>query len=199
MRAARLLAILGATAALLVLARDTLRATPSSPGLAGALDAVVAIDGAGCSGTVVVSRFLVLTAKHCVQRADAEAPVEPATLAVLVGADPRAPRARLPVRQVVTVPGRYGADLRGALAGRDLALLVLAAPAPVVPARLALDERRPDLVVAVGYRGVGRELGPRAAHPGRVGTTDARRIVTSPLTCPGDSGGPLLDLSLIHI
>lgn len=172
-----------AVVVLLVATCTRLTTATTASTLYAALPAVVDIEGPGCTGVVALSPWIVLTAKHCVQATDAAAPVDAASLTVRIG------ERRLHVWALSTSAGAYSVDLRGALDGRDVAALLLAEPAPVTPARLALDAlpEAGDLVVFASRHRV-------QAGVARVTAADSRRVVTEALTCAGDSGGPLFDL-----
>ena len=147
-----------------------------------------------CSG-VVVARDVVLTAAHCVSRADdmrvhwreAGAPVLRTVREVVVHPGYRANAARLRVRSI------------------DLALVRLSEPLPARFMPAALDERGlalGDAVRIAGY-GVAREGAAASSGVLRVAVLAARAPLSNILlwaqdaahqgagACTGDSGGPI--------
>jgi hypothetical protein len=183
-------------------ARGIVGGGPAPDEAAGSVVMVLGEGGGVCSG-VVLSRQAILTAAHCVTRAKrhrvfwpraGEDPllIEPATIAVHPGFDPKAVQRR--TRSI------------------DLAVVRLAAPLPagVRPARLAQAvPRAGEALTIIGF-GVARERDGRTA-----GTLRAAALTVvepyGPSTillwargaagngakgtgaCEGDSGGPVLD------
>lgn len=126
---------------------------------------------AGCTGAVVESRWLVATARHCV---DGRGP-----LRVRVGR--RVHRAEVAAEDPVA----------------DQAVLALDAPAPVRP--LGLIRRLPIVGTVLYFRGNPNRPRWQAARLDRVGSCpslpDLRTaLFTSIDGVPGDSGAPLVDL-----
>ncbi|MBL8623383.1 MAG: trypsin-like serine protease [Myxococcales bacterium] len=174
----------------------------SAPVVGGAPDAdhpgVVAIverrarcdapEAVRCSGTLVAPR-VVLTAAHCLdgRRAD--------ELEVVIGADLRGPAgAALAVQDAAVHPGYVPGQL---VAGRDLALLLLAAPAAVAPVAL-VDAPPPELtvgatvrLVALGAPADHTDGGQRLAADATVASVTATDLtIDGPgVPCGADSGG----------
>ncbi|MCB9597730.1 MAG: trypsin-like serine protease [Sandaracinaceae bacterium] len=141
-----------------------------------------------CTGTVVGER-VVLTAAHCAS----DIPVE--NLLVFFGPDLRRPGTLVPVQAALV---HLGAD---GTADADLAMLLLAEPAPVAPVSLVADAILAD-PPPVGVRLVGYGLTAAGAgdavrkREGRSRTTEVnpQHVVLGPdpsLPCIGDSGGPV--------
>jgi Trypsin len=137
-----------------------------------------------CSGTVIAPR-VVLTAAHCIESL-ALAPGE-----VVIGASTRSAAARR-IRIVETV-----VDPAWNAPAHDLALVLLAEDAGVVPVRTAdATVSIGGLVELVGY-GLddGEQTGTRRAGTARVAEISATHVRVRPepaLSCTGDSGGPAL-------
>lgn len=181
---------------------ETARATQAIVGGAVTTShpAVVRVESSGlrCTGTLVAPR-VVLTAKHCVQSPRAAGPDAPWAFSVRVraaGDGGREAETSVGVVRVRTTPGAYAqADTALAeLAGADVATLTLADAPNVTPRALGAAPRPGDAVTAAGYgldaRGEGGVL--RAATT-RVRAVSGDVASTDPVTCDGDSGGPLLD------
>ena len=148
--------------------------------------AVVALAHPGqdisCTGTLI-SRRLIVTAAHCV-----DGPLQ-ATFRGTTGAE----------RVITVAASELAPGFSHATLDSDLALVVLAEPAPVGTSPIALAWRAPapgDIVrfVGFGYTAIGpsgsygqrREVGAAVTE---VGATTFRYGVA---TCEGDSGGPAL-------
>lgn len=153
--------------------------------------AVVAITFAGdnlvCTGTLIGPR-VVLSAAHCA--------IDTA-LEVHLGPQIGAPEAAIPVVAARTAPSFAPATLDA-----DIALFVLARPAPesIVPARLLQRPlRESDIGAPIRFVGFGRthpdETFPRVKNEGRstiLGLEDETfHYEGGPRACVGDSGGPV--------
>ncbi len=177
--------------------------------------AVVTQGGGLCSGTVIAPR-VVLTAKHCIQRAGAGAPLPPAAIFVAVTDDvtPLFDRRRsfddfiTDSVDVLTTEGSYREDrcLRD-LTSQDVALVVTRQRMPVEPVPVSFAA--PSLqvgqsVTAVGFGqlpsgGSGRKFSVETdvfcvgCRQCDARTDPSGEIYTIATTCQGDSGGPLIN------
>ncbi len=144
-----------------------------------------------CSGTLVAPR-VVLTAAHCLDG------VRPDELEAAFGADLRGPAgAAIAIQDAAIHP-----DYRGGADDPDLALLLLAAPAPASTLPLALvDVATPPLapgaaltLVAYGALADHEDGGARVAATTAVDTLAGSRLTTvgPGVPCGGDSGGAVL-------
>jgi hypothetical protein len=149
---------------------------------------------ARCTAVLVATR-VALTARHCVVDAAGTTVLPAASFRLYLGPSDTAWTSEHSVAAVEIIPGSTSA-LDDGLA-EDLALVVLSAPAPVVPHRIDLSP--PSRLVgtdgvAVGYgideTGVG---GIRRTVPVRVDGYIRSLLRVGPGLCTGDSGGPLLD------
>ncbi len=146
--------------------------------------AVVALEPAQCTGTLVASR-VVLTAAHCLWGRD------PAQLTAVFGADVHGRG-----RRIAVIDGRLAPDWSPTTQENDLALLLLAEPAagvaPVPLLRSAID----DHLLGATLRLVGFGQDRRKES----GTTRLLAYLATTIvdgggpatTCLGDSGGPAL-------
>ncbi|MEO0323895.1 MAG: S1 family peptidase [Myxococcota bacterium] len=177
--------------------------------------AVVTQGGGLCSGTVIAPR-VVLTAKHCIQRAGAAAPLNPAAVFVAVTDDvtPIFDRRRTfddfitDSVDVLTTEGSYREDrcLRD-LTSQDVALVVTRQTLPVDPVPVSFESPTSLIsrqVTAVGFGQIpAGSSGRKFSVDTRVecvgcfqcdaGTDSSGVIYTVATTCQGDSGGPLLN------
>lgn len=141
------------------------------------------IGGRAMCLAAVVAPGRALTAKHCVQGQRESGPMPPSELTV------RTPDGgALEVQAVDAVAGAY--EHLGELGGRDLAVLSFSAPFDPEPLALASS------VPAVGEE-VCVVLATATDAPAQtqLRTIESSQLYTRGLTCPGDSGGPLLDTS----
>jgi V8-like Glu-specific endopeptidase len=190
--------------ALLIAACD-----PGAPGsvrapiLGGAIDdatrAVVYLESAvgNCSG-ILISPRVVLTARHCVQRSGADAPMHPSTFTVGVGTTFEPFTAWAPRYGVVRVAAVPGVWTDSIVRGEDLGLLVLEEPLDVEPLAIRRDPPVALLgsdVTAIGYSLTedGSTTATRHVGTARLDVVTSTVLVTTGLTCVGDSGGPLLE------
>jgi hypothetical protein len=134
-----------------------------------------------------------------VQRHRANAPDAPWSVSVRVrgeGDGGREEETAIAVVRGRTLPGSYAqaATALGELAGADVAALTLARAAAAAPLDLGPAPRPGDAMIAAGFgldeRGADGVL--RAATT-RVRAVSGDVASTDPVTCDGDSGGPLLD------
>jgi len=189
--------------AIVVLSSSAYALTGNAPPATGwaARPIVMIVDGRGdlCSGTAL-TRELVLTAAHCVERTQAyEVRVYRSGETIAVGAVARHPRFNI-------------SAYRASRATADLALLKLTRPLPsiVVPAALAAARRvKPGETLTIAGFGTTADRGglglgtPRVAKltvTGQPGSLQIRLV--DPATrnarpglgaCTGDSGGPAFD------
>lgn len=144
----------------------------------GAQGGRVHVDGAPVCTGVFVSRRQVLTARHCLPESR-----DAARVSVMQAGRAQALRA-----------WRIDAASAGGLEG-DVALIQLEGEVDVTPVRLPAGPRtlRPGTPVRLWRMTLD---GPvpleRAAATGRVTAVDPGILYTSPMSCDGDSGGPLL-------
>lgn len=177
--------------------RELERAPPLS--LASEDDAVVRVvaDGVTCTGTLI-EEDQVLTAHHCVSARDARGDmlprdVEPERLRVELGGD-YLPWGEVRVRAVVAPACGYAAN-RG-----DIAILVLERRLTGVATRAPALEHEPragEEIRPVGFGRCARSadgIRRRQRLGGPIGQVDATRFRVEASICPGDSGGPALDL-----
>jgi secreted trypsin-like serine protease len=152
-----------------------------------------------CSGSLIAPD-VVLTAKHCVHdevTAGTWQPVDRTTFTVWVGTDVSVDStiaATTTVTEVHTTPDVY--TRADALAGRDVAILMLTDPLP--PAPVAISRNAPALGAEVFIAGFGdtlARLGQKHSGVATISQLDAGTFVTtgSTWTCVGDSGGPAFD------
>ncbi|MEM1417775.1 MAG: S1 family peptidase, partial [Myxococcota bacterium] len=171
--------------------------------------------GGLCSGTVIAPR-VVLTAKHCIQRAGAAAPLAPAAVFVAVTDDvtPIFDRRRdfedfiTDATDVITTEGTYREDrcLRD-LTSQDVALIVTRQRLPVDP--LPISRSTPGTQVGRNVTAVGFGQIPSGGSGVKFSVettvecigcfqcdrlTDSTGVIyTVATTCQGDSGGPLIN------
>lgn len=156
--------------------------------------------GGLCTGSLIAER-VVLTAKHCVQEAFDDGPVQPSDIVVGVGDSIRGLSSVLRVQSITATPGRYTTDSRGGvgrdLIGVDVAVMVLQTGVSGVETLPIMRDSHTTLggqqITAVGFgQTPAGEVGIKYTAMGRVQGTDARLIYVGPLTCQGDSGGPAI-------
>jgi V8-like Glu-specific endopeptidase len=156
--------------------------------------------GGMCTGTLISPR-VVLTAKHCVQNPGAMEPSPPESFVIGIGNSIRSLTEQYNVVEVRTTPGVYtsgSTGLRGALVGIDVAVMTLQTGISGFPHRNIRREPPDDLVgddaVAIGFgqTAAGRS-GTKYRQDTRVAFISRDVVYTTPVTCPGDSGGPIID------
>jgi hypothetical protein len=162
-------------------------------------DAIVRVVGpVGCSGALV-AEDLVLTAHHCVVRRDARGRplperVSPEELRIELGGDDL-PWGEVDVAHVVAPPCGHE---QGA---GDVAVLVLARPLPgmtTLTPRLHDPPTKGEPVAAWGFGRCARSSTAIRRHGRRGGAIEdvgAGVFHVQASVCPGDSGGPVLDVS----
>ena len=169
-----------------------------SVGLASPGDAVVRVVGPQmtCSGTLI-AEDLVLTAHHCVVERDAHGsftakPLAASSLEVELGGD-YLPWGNVGLKAVLAPPcGQAGGQ-------GDVAVLVLERKL-VGMTTMILSEATPHAGERVYPQGFGRcALSPegirrREREGGTVGSVTRGTFEVEASVCPGDSGGPVLDL-----
>lgn len=162
--------------------------------------AVVNVRGGLCSGSLIATR-VVLTAKHCVQQAGADAPDPPSYFRVRTGSNVWRPSAEYTVSDVRTTPGRYTSGrggLGGALVGVDVAVLTLTrgitAFEPYDIRREPPNELSGDPAIVIGFgQTPSGDTGTKYKGETVVNGVTSSVIYTPASTCQGDSGGPIID------
>jgi len=156
--------------------------------------------GGMCTGSLIAPR-VVLTAKHCVQSAEASEPTAPGYFVVGIGDSLRGLTRSYSVQAVRTTPGVYTSGRRGldgALVGIDVALLTLTQGATIEP--LGIHRENPRNLVRDEVRSVGFGQIPSGSSGVKYHTTTTvsgimgNVIYSGPTICQGDSGGPLMTL-----
>jgi uncharacterized protein (TIGR03382 family) len=137
-----------------------------------------------CTATVVAPR-VVITAAHCV----ADAPTN--ALEVFIGANVAGPG-----RRIAVIGGRIDPTWDPVTHANDIAALILADDAQVVPLALAAASAIDVRLVGYGITtGTGTDVGERRAGTAHVMSSSADELRLSPgpaMSCKGDSGGPVL-------
>ncbi len=167
-------------------------------------NAVVAVTVLGavglCTGTVIAPN-VVLTAKHCVQAAGADAPYPPNVLTVGVGGRIGATR-DYRVERVFATPGVFNQSattgLSGEIFGVDIGLVITRRDIEGVTP-IAVRRDAPVDVVGQEFTAIGfgqRPDGPAGIKYRTTGTLDSIQsngvLLTSMTICSGDSGGPAI-------
>lgn len=166
-----------------------------------AVVSVLPFGGVGiCTGTLIAPN-VVLTAKHCVQAANADAPYPVTAFTIGVGSDVRDVR-EYRARYVETTPGAYRSDPRtglgGAIIGVDVGVLVLREDVEgVTPIPIRRDPAsdmigREFTAVGFGQRPDG-PAGLKYKGGGVVTRIAGGVIYTEQTICQGDSGGPMIE------
>jgi V8-like Glu-specific endopeptidase len=176
------------------------------PGMPAVVAIINQTTGGLCTGTLI-SPWVVLTAKHCVQGPGTDA-LYPATDFV-VGIGPRidAFDDTFEVTAVATTPGSWDltpvGGVSGALLHLDVATMTLASPATVDPIPFRRDEVTGVIgseLTAVGYGGrPGGGVGEKWRTTLTATSQTGYVIVGTTAVCGGDSGGPILDATGVVI
>lgn len=151
----------------------------------------LSMGNSACTGSVIDPR-VVLTAKHCVEGVDAS------WVEVYSGDNPYGGGGRT-IASAGDIVDIQVFDDGWSIEGVDIALLIAGSDMGAAPVPYLRDENLPnagDLVEAAGY-GQSDDWnapdGNKRRGSGSIMENQGVELVTTPITCYGDSGGPLFD------
>lgn len=149
--------------------------------------------GGMCTASLITPRVM-LTARHCVMRADGDTQASASSISFYVGSSQRAITAQYRARAIYLIPGSTSNIGDGR--ATDLALVELATPARETPMEIALGSPgtlNGQQITAIGYgQTPSGQTGTKYRTSAAVTGLQQGLIFVDPAVCQGDSGGPVI-------